>query len=68
MFVSWFVCSRFRRQFVEMLLRLPTLPIIAWLKAYSAAHFFADVSAGATVAVLLVPQSLAYGSSLWRRA
>ncbi|RJP73503.1 MAG: STAS domain-containing protein [Candidatus Zixiibacteriota bacterium] len=36
------------------------LPFLAWLKGYSPAHLRADVIAGLTVAMVLIPQSMAY--------
>jgi MFS superfamily sulfate permease-like transporter len=36
------------------------LPFLNWLKGYSAAHLRADFTAGFTVALVLIPQSMAY--------
>ncbi|EKD37043.1 MAG: SulP3, partial [uncultured bacterium] len=35
-------------------------PFLSWLKGYNAASFRADFIAGLTVALVLIPQSMAY--------
>jgi len=39
---------------------IPTLPVLSWIKGYTKDDFRADVTAGLSVAVLLIPQSMAY--------
>ncbi|CAG9094603.1 unnamed protein product [Plutella xylostella] len=41
---------------------LPKLPILRWARGYSAAAAAGDLVAGATVAMTLIPQSIAYAS------
>ena len=36
------------------------LPFLEWLPGYRASHFKGDLFAGLTVALVLVPQSMAY--------
>lgn len=39
---------------------IPTLPVLSWIKNYSKDLLQTDVTAGLSVAVLLIPQSMAY--------
>lgn len=36
------------------------IPILDWIKNYSASHFKGDVNAGVTVGIMLIPQGMAY--------
>lgn len=40
-------------------------PFIKWMKAYNKKSFISDIIAGLTVAVILIPQSMAYASIAW---
>jgi len=38
-------------------------PFLSWLKGYNSGSFRADLLSGLTVALVLIPQSMAYASS-----
>ncbi|MFT7519685.1 MAG: SulP family sulfate permease, partial [Kiritimatiellia bacterium] len=37
------------------------IPVISWLPKYKASDIRGDVTAGLTVAVMIIPQAIAYG-------